>query len=1601
MTTRARFTGLLLILFFCLPLVAAATSFDAPAEQRAFFDVERLPNGVRARVSLATLTDSTQISALIASPSGQGVSASLLSADGVEVIVTEPLVIRGIKVYPIQLRSVGGQSFDSNQIVEFEAEFTDNVLDAINDPIPVSAELERMLRRSVLNGDDLDLETVAPVGRLLIIVEDNEEVVNALDPYIQWKRQQGYRITVAHPEDNTEPYAIRTLISDEYFSDNPYPLEYVLLVGDHDDASDIQMVGYKYDNEFMGNETDNWFVTLEGRLPVPDVAIGRFSVRDIYDLRVGVNKTLKYERDGDLHIADWIEHAALTAGSTSGISVLETNRAVRWMFDERGIAVDSLWWTMPGGGLIPQFIQDQINLGVGYVNYRGYYGMSGWHNGMLNGLNNVNQLPVVVTITCGTGMWAIEDEAISEGFFRAGTINEPLGAVACIGTGTTDTHTRFNNVVDGGVFEALLMNNVRSLGWCLVNGKTRLAEAYNNTTDSHWIIRFANWNNLIGDPALRLWLNAPVDPTVIHEPNLRLGSNHVDVNITLPGEWPELVWATIANEDRVIDSRRIRSDGDLRLHIDEMSADDTITLTVVGDDVTPYQAVLPIVGNDQDLAVSNVIVDDGNDDLANPGETLTLDIELHNFAGTGIGSGTATVNSTDPRIDSIAASTFDYPAIAAGQTFVVEDAVTLTVSGWAPDGCMPALTATFSGGIDSAIPFEVFAWEFTCETEYAWTDSTLDRRIFPGETGNIAIPVKNHGRADAVDLTANLYFSDERVTVLNNPLSFVDVGSDSLRNNLQLPFQVQLSEETLVGEFIPFVVEFADGSGCVDSVHAQLIPGDPRVAGGTGPDPVVGYWAIDDTDIELIRPEYEWFDNINGINNTGLEDNWSGGAYNYGEEDDSIVMNLPFPFMYYGQVFTEVTINTNGWIALGDRSSIILFRNWPIPNPMGPPAMVAPFWDDLHTGESGVYASYDIETDRFVVTWDCLAASNGTPQVFQVILYGPMVYPTQSGNGRIAFQYQDVSVVTGNGTDNDFITVGIESPDQQSGIEYQYWNFLRAGAEPIQSGRAILFTDDFNWTAVYSEGSVYPDEVSAELIGAQEIEVPVYIENVGEENLVWVADAQEGTMPDEDATNTYGPNPGLFDKNGRSISSVSPSDTYGYFWMDAFEPGAEYDWLVMPDATVLTEDDLHIGTLDDGYFKGIEIPFVWEFYGSYYDSVYVSPNGFLVFQNDLHLDYGTEQNRIVPSTWAPNRYNPAAMVSTWWDDFDLTEGGEISVWTGVEDSLLVTWSGMMAGTHPGGPYTFQALLLKSGFIKMQYQDMDEDWLISSTIGIQNHDATHGLQILCQQPFMEDGLSLLIGYDSHWIAPASDYGVLAPGEIDTATVLVHSYNLDMGTYEGYISVRMNDADNQIWHIPMSVTVTGAGSTPEISDVEDVHIPFGYEFEPFLLDDYVTDEIWGSQRIRWTVTGNDELSVHVFDRQLHVEKPNGFWQGAETVYLTATNPEGNWDDTSLTISIGDVSVDEHNRGLPTEFAVGNLYPNPFNPSVALDVALPTASPVTLEVFDILGRMVDRISLPLQNAGYHRFSWDGTGKPSGVYFIQVAAAGKMEVRKAVLMK
>ncbi|MDR9447269.1 MAG: T9SS type A sorting domain-containing protein [Balneolaceae bacterium] len=104
---------------------------------------------------------------------------------------------------------------------------------------------------------------------------------------------------------------------------------------------------------------------------------------------------------------------------------------------------------------------------------------------------------------------------------------------------------------------------------------------------------------------------------------------------------------------------------------------------------------------------------------------------------------------------------------------------------------------------------------------------------------------------------------------------------------------------------------------------------------------------------------------------------------------------------------------------------------------------------------------------------------------------------------------------------------------------------------------------------------------------------------------------------------------------------------------------------------------------------------------------------------------------------------------------------------------------------------------------------------------------------------------------------------------------------------------------------------------------------------------------------------------------------------------------------------VTSTEGTDALPTAYDLRQNYPNPFNPTTTIRYALPQASQVTLEVFDMVGRRVATLAEGPQAAGYHTATFDGRSLASGVYIYRLRAVNQatgqpfVQTRTLVLIK
>jgi hypothetical protein len=92
-------------------------------------------------------------------------------------------------------------------------------------------------------------------------------------------------------------------------------------------------------------------------------------------------------------------------------------------------------------------------------------------------------------------------------------------------------------------------------------------------------------------------------------------------------------------------------------------------------------------------------------------------------------------------------------------------------------------------------------------------------------------------------------------------------------------------------------------------------------------------------------------------------------------------------------------------------------------------------------------------------------------------------------------------------------------------------------------------------------------------------------------------------------------------------------------------------------------------------------------------------------------------------------------------------------------------------------------------------------------------------------------------------------------------------------------------------------------------------------------------------------------------------------------------------------------------PTELTLQANAPNPFGASTELRIGLPSDGEVSIEVFDVAGRLVARRTIALP-AGWRSVRFDGRDDggqvlPSGVYFYRVRAAGSTLTKKMVIQR
>ena len=203
--------------------------------------------------------------------------------------------------------------------------------------------------------------------------------------------------------------------------------------------------------------------------------------------------------------------------------------------------------------------------------------------------------------------------------------------------------------------------------------------------------------------------------------------------------------------------------------------------------------------------------------------------------------------------------------------------------------------------------------------------------------------------------------------------------------------------------------------------------------GNGGPDDFGYKWKDSN---EPDGPEFVWEDISQNPNSVEIN-NWSGNL----DDGYSSAIPIGFDFKFYGNLFPNVYVSTNGFISLSPLNAAY-YTNDPIPTAGSPDNIICPLWDDLDGRTQGeVY--YLQEDDKFIVQFTNWQHYSGTGSyTFQIVL---------QSNNRIYFYYKNLA-----GTLNS-ATVGIENDNGTDGLQVAY------NANYLQNELAVKISADPEW----------------------------------------------------------------------------------------------------------------------------------------------------------------------------------------------------------------------------------------------------------------------------------------------------------------------------------------------------------------------------------------------------------------------------------------------------------------------------------------------------------------------------------------------------------
>ena len=722
---------------------------------------------------------------------------------------TEPYILRDVRgtnvyVYPFQYNA-------EKQLLRVYHTVNVSLLNKTTSPVnplvqqnnTIEYEMDAIYASIFINyGENRDDLTIGEMGDILVICTDRDEA--AMDPYIQWKREKGYDVSVEVVATGTN---VNSLVETAYAANND--LLYVQLVGDWADI--------KCNTLSSGSPMDPQVGCVVGADEVPDITVGRFSAANPTDVTTQVNKVITFEKTPELG-GTWYQ-VATGIGSDQGpgddseddyehLDVIFNDKLDPFTYENYNDIYD------PSGSISD--VSAAINGGTSVLNYCGHgsptsWGSTGFSNSNVASLSNGDMTPWIVSVACNNGdfhtgtcfaeAWQRKQNGGSVMFLGA-SISQPWDppmrgqdyfADMFIGGYDYTSHSGQSgiNTTEGRT----------TLGAIIFNGLVLMTTESGGSSD--W--ETAKTWNLFGDPSMQARSDVPALLTLSSE--LVMVGIPFETTVTTGGNAVAGAMVTLSQNETYFSGI---TDAAGMVSIDHSLAPGDALLVVTGFNTeTIYETISVVPSSGAYVIYSSHVVNDvsGNGNgMLDYGESAMLSISLTN-----VGSADATnVNvllSTANGYVTVNDGEENYGNIAAGETVQVDNAFAVTVAADIPDehGIVFDIESTGDATWNSSFsetghaPVLEFGAYFIDDA-----GGNGNGKLDPGETVDLTLTVENNGSSDAEGVVALLSASSVYISIDEPSMTYGPIAAGTV---MQQTFVVTAGAETPAGHSAPFSLE--------------------------------------------------------------------------------------------------------------------------------------------------------------------------------------------------------------------------------------------------------------------------------------------------------------------------------------------------------------------------------------------------------------------------------------------------------------------------------------------------------------------------------------------------------------------------------------------------------------------------------------------------------------------------------------------------------------------------------------------------------------------------------------------------------------------------